>query len=593
MKLLFTLILICCFGITSAQNTVLAKQYFDKGEFEKAKLSYQNLYKQYPGRVDLFMELIKCYQQLEDYLGAETLIREKIAKRDKQYQLYIILGNNYDLLGDQEKATENYEFALSKMEENPNLVYRLGTTFERLSKLRYALRTYQKGLDLNPDLNVHYQIGRLYGELGEVENMYNSFFDMMLTNQNYRPNIERSLSQFVTDDPTNENNILLRKILLKKLQTKPDVLWNDFLSWLFIQQKQYSKAFIQEKAIYQRTEGSLNRLIDLAYLAKDEKEYDSAREILEYVIDRNTNPDVDYNAERTLLQIEAVTLTPKKMTAVEDKFNQLFDTYGRKNTTIGLQLDYARFIAFRKNDPNKAIKDLKNTLKLRINNFQKGEVKIALGDILVFSEQFNQALIYYSQVQKSLKNNVVGQQARFKVAQTSYYKGDFGWAQTQLKVLRSSTTQLIANDAMELSLLISDNSLEDSTQVALKKYAKASLLAFQKKNTEAIDLLNQILTQHKGEAIEDEALLKQASLFEATGQHKKAADNYQLIIDNYSEGILADDAFFGLAELKNEILSEPDKAKELYEKIIFDHQDSIYFVEARKKYRKLRGDAIN
>lgn len=593
MKLFLTLLLTYFFAFTNAQNTVLAKQYFNKGEFEKAKLSYQTLYQQHPGRIDLFMDLIKCYQQLEDYLGAQELIEEKLIKNKKQYQLYILLGNNYDLQGQTEKAEENYQLALSKVEENPNLVYRLGTTFERLSKLRYALKTYEKGLAANPDLRVHYQIGRLYGELGEIENMYNSFFDLMLTNENYRPNIERSLSQFVTDDPSNENNILLRKILLKKLQTKPDVLWNDFLSWLFVQQKQYNKAFTQEKAIYKRTEGNLNRITDLAFLAKESREYDSAKEIFEYIIQNNTNQDVAYTAERALLQIEVETLVEENIPEIDTKFNMLLKLFGKTNTTIGLQMDYARFIAFKKNDPKTATKALKNTLKLRINNFQKGEVKIALGDILVFSEQFNQALIYYSQVQKSLKNNVVGQQARFKVAQTSYFKGDFNWAQTQLKVLRSSTTQLIANDAMELSLLISDNSLEDSTQVALKKYAKASLLAFQEKNVDAINLLNDILLQHKGETIEDEALLKQAHLFEKREEYDKAAANYQKLIDNYSEGILADDAFFGLAELNNGVLSNPEKAKELYEKIIFEYQDSIYFVEARKKYRALRGDVIN
>src|SRR5690606_7738788 len=162
--------------------------------------------------------------------------------------------------------------------------------------------------------------------------------------------------------------------------------------------------------------------------------------------------------------------------------------------------------------PEAAIDMLKKCLDLPLNNFSEAHVKMGLGDILVYDQRFNEALIYFSQIQRDLKNDVLGQDARFKVAQTSFYKGDFDWALTQLKILRGSTSQLIANDAMQLSLLISDNSLEDSTQTALKKYARADFLAYQNKKRDAVDLLEDILQNHKGEKIEDEALLKQAQI---------------------------------------------------------------------------------
>ena len=187
----------------------------------------------------------------------------------------------------------------------------------------------------------------------------------------------------------------------------------------------------------------------------------------------------------------------------------------------------------------------------------------------------------------------MAQEARFKVAKTSYYKGDFEWAQIQLDVLRKSASQLIANDAMELSLMIRDNSLEDSTQTALKKFARADLLALQNKDKEAIAKLDDILTNHKGEKIEDEALLKQAALFEKTKQLEKAEASYNKLIELYPDEIVADDAYFKLAKLYEDKLAQPEKAKDLYEQIIYNFADSIYFVEARKRFRALRGDAIN
>ena len=97
------------------------------------------------------------------------------------------------------------------------------------------------------------------------------------------------------------------------------------------------------------------------------------------------------------------------------------------------------------------------------------------------------------------------------------------------------------------------------------------------------------MTSHKGEKIEDEALLKQAELYEITGFYKKAETNYLKIIELYKDEILADDAYFKLANLYENQLQNPQKAKEYYEQIIFDFADSIYFTQARKRYRILRG----
>jgi tetratricopeptide (TPR) repeat protein len=211
----------------------------------------------------------------------------------------------------------------------------------------------------------------------------------------------------------------------------------------------------------------------------------------------------------------------------------------------------------------------------------------------VFLGKYNKALIYFSQVQTSIKNHPLAQEARFKVAQTSFFKNDFKWAFAQLKVLKASTTQLIANDALDLYLIISDNQPKDSLDTGLQLYASADLLAFQNKNFQAIDTLQKVIVNYKGQKIEDEALYKQASLFAKTDQFDTAIEKYQQIIALDKEGIFVDDALYQIAEIYNSKLNNKEKASENYQKIIFEHPSSIYLVEARKKYRKLRGDNIN
>lgn len=577
-----------------AQEDFLAKQYFNDGEFEKAVVYYEKLVDKNPRRTDYSEGLIACYQQLERYQDAEIFLLEKISESYTFPTFFIELGYNYTLQKQPEKAQEYYQKAIQKIDENPNFGYGLGYRFQKYALLDEAIAAYTKAMALKPELNYDFQLARIYGEQGNIDKMYESYLRLIYEGKTARSNVLRNIDDFLTEESSNENNIKLRRILLQNAQKNPDVLWNELLSWLFVQQNQFNSALAQEKAIFKRNNnGSLDRLQSLGEIALDNKDLDTAIDAFEFMVSNATNPGTKLNAQLSLIDIELINPNSKKLIAIEKQFVKLLDEYGYQNRTLQLQIAYANFLTFRKENPEPAIQMLKKSLKEPLGRFGEAYIKLALGDILVFDQRFNEALIYFSQIQKKLKNDVLGQDARFKVAQTSFYKGDFDWALTQLKVLRGSTSQLIANDAMQLSLLISDNSLEDSTQTALKKYARADLLAYQKKTTAAISSLEDILTNHKGEKIEDEALLKQAKLLEEQNDFEKARFNYQKIIEFYSTDILADDAYFALAKLYENVFDEPDKAQLNYEKIIYNYQDSYFYPQARKNFRKLRGDLIN
>lgn len=581
-----------CLSFSQSDEEQLAADYYKRGEFEKALISYQKLYETQPNNYYYIFHLIKTYQELEQFDAAESLIKSKMAVY-RNPSLIIELGYNYQLQGDMDKANESYEEAISKLEERADYAPLIGRQFEQHSLLDYAIKTYEKGMALDPNLNYNRELANVYGEQGNIEMLFTNYIAYIEFRPEFLNSAKREFSDFISENKDNENNLLLRRLLLKKIQIQPDTYWYEMLSWLFIQEKAYDRAFTQEKALYMRQRESLNRIIELALTALSDRENDLATEIFNYVLENTQNIATILTANQYLLDIETTDASPKDLPKIEDKYNQLFSTYGLSEQTLGLQIAYGNFLAFHLNRSEEASNFLKESLKLNLSPFQQATVKMKLADILVFQEKFNEGLIYYTQIQSNVKNSVLAQEARFKVAKTSYYKGDFEWAESQLKILKSSTSQLIANDALDLKLLISDNKYEDSLHVALKLYAKADLMAFQNKPDEAISLLDKVLTEHKGESIEDQALFKQAELFVQKKQYDKAVSNYESIIAHYSDGILADDAYYHLAELYNNILSEPEKAKALYEKIIFNHQDSIYFVEARKKFRMLRGDAIN
>ncbi|WP_424492974.1 tetratricopeptide repeat protein [Salinimicrobium sp. GXAS 041] len=570
----------------------LAKNYFEQGQYEKSLSSYEKLYAENPHNATYFMGVISSHQQLENFSDAEKLLLERLNNTANAPGLLVELGHNYELQEQDEKAARYYEEAINAIESRPNYAFSIAQSFERYSLLEMAIKAYEKGMSLNPDTNYNIQLARLYGEQGEVEKMFSNYIDLVGTNPAFLPTVRRMYGQFLTEDPNNEANLLFRKLLLKKLRENPDTLYNEMLSGLFMQQKEFKKAFLQEKAIYLRSGGEqIGRIIQLAFMAKEE-DPEAAVEILDFLIEKGPSEELRLQAHQMKLSVLQQESKFQGYDAIEAAYLELFKKYGKGLQTLELQLDFARFLAFKRDEPQQGAEVLNALLEQNLGKFREAAVKMTLADILVLDEMFNQALIYYSQVQKLVENDVMAQNARYKVAQTSYYKGDFKWATTQLDVLKSSTSQLIANDAMELSLLISDNSGEDSLQTALKLFAKADLLAFQNKNQEAIEMLEEILQNHKAEEIEDEALLKQAQLFEETGNLLEAEENYLKIIRLHKNGILGDNAHYRLAELYANDLNEPEKAKEFYEKIVFNYADSIYFVESRRKFRALRGDAV-
>src|SRR5690606_28065250 len=475
----------------NAQEDFLAKQYFQDGAYDKALAFYEKLVEANPRRSDYVQGLVACYQQLERYGDAEALLLEMVGMPHAYPTYFIELGYNYTLSGQGEKAEAQYSKAIEKIGENPNLGHSVGHRFQKYALLDHALQAYARAMELRPELDYNFQMARIYGEKGDIERMFGAYLKLIWEGRTTRANVLREIDNFSTGDPEGENEMLLRRLLLKNAQQQPDILWNELLSWLFVQQKQYASAFGQEKAIHKRSEGgNMDRLGSLGDMAHGDGDLDVAREIFAFMVEEAQDPVTRLDARLQLIDMElAGNPGPKRLEKVAKEFQDLEAEYGRQGQTLQLQMAHANFLCFHRQAPEPAIALLKESLELPMPQVVRAYVKLALGDILVYGKRFNEALILFTQVQKEMKNDVLGQQARYKVAQTSFYKGDFDWALGQLKVLRGSTSQLIANDAMQLSLLISDNSLEDSTRTALGKYARADLLAYQNKQTEAIALL--------------------------------------------------------------------------------------------------------
>ncbi|NHM06562.1 tetratricopeptide repeat protein [Flavobacterium sp. CYK-4] len=588
MRRIACFLLLFCFGIVSSQNEQLAQNYFDKGEFEKAKLSFEELLKTSPYNGFYFQRFIECQQQLQQLDLAEKAIQDRM-KFVHQSSLLIELGYNYQLKKDQPSATKYYEEALATIRKNPNEVYNIAPTFERKSLLQYALNAYELALSIEPKFNFNFAMALLYGQLGNTDMMVEKFLTEAYTNPQSNIMIQNQLTRFMTEDADVNFNESLRKTLILKTQKSTDVFWNDYLSWFYVQQKEYGKAFLQQKAIYKRNPETFSNIVNLAQLAIEEGDQETAKEIFQFVLENTQDLDLKIQAHTYLMQLRIEAATEKDYPAIASQLDLLLKEFGISPYSLSLQILQAHFATFYLKNAERGKTILKAALNLPMGEYQKADVKMELADILLYEEKFNQALIYYSQIENDMKNAVIGHEASLKAAKTSYFKTDFQWAQKQFKELKSASTQLIANDALEYFLLINDNTVADSTQTALKEFAHADYLLYQHKNQAALSKFQSILKSFKGNEIEAVTLYRLGKTYEKLGDNLAALNQYQAIINQHKEGIYIDEAYYFAAEIYNK-QGDIEKAKTYYEQVIFHHQDSIYFTEARKKYRQLRGD---
>ena len=598
MKKLFLHITLFFSLVCFSQNEQLAQYYYDKGDFEKAKISYEELLKEIPLNSQYFLRIIDCSQQLQQFESAEKAIQERFNKYN-QGNLLVELGYNYQLQKNDDKAKVYYEQALERIKKNPNEVYGISNAFEKTGLLEYALKSYKTATELEPNFNFNYQIGLLYGQLSNMEMMISTFLDEAFANPQNSIRIQNQLVRFMVDEGDANFNELLRKALIVRTQKNQDLFWNHYLSWFYVQQKEFEKAFIQEKAIYKRNPESLANIVNLGQLAIEEGNQEAAKEILGFVLENTQDLELIIQANSYLITMKIEKASENDFAAISTELDGLLKQFEISPFTLSLQLIQAHFTAFNLKKPEEGKAIVKRALELQLNDYQVANAKMELADILLFEEKFNQALIYYSQIELDLKNDVMAHEASLKAAKTSYFKTDFAWALKQFKELKSANTQLIANDALEYFLLINDNTVADSTQTALKQFAKGDYLLYQNRNQEAIAQFQLILKNHKGQdsramleqakQIEAVTLLRLGKIYEKKGDFALALSQYQTIIDQHSDGIYIDEALYFSAEIYNK-QSLPEKAKALYEKVLFNHQDSIYFVEARKKFRQLRGD---
>ncbi|RUA11923.1 MAG: hypothetical protein DSY82_02495, partial [Flavobacteriia bacterium] len=331
--------------INFAQKPEVAYSYYRSGEYEKAISLYKVLHEDNRIQYNYFKYLLSSYQQTEDYKSAEELIRRQLKDFPNLFNLYVELGYNYQLQKQNEKAEKEYQKALKIIEKNPNYIYTIGQAFKNNNLLDLAFESYQKAKKLNPKMNVNVQLAQIYAEKGELEKMFNAYLNMIDINERYYPTVQRYIAQFISENPEDENNILFKKLLLKRARNNPKNAYNSLLGWLYMQQKQYDKALIQEKSVFRRDPKNTIKIAEIGKVAFQNNDDKTSEEAFRFILENDPDPRAVLEAEDFLIRIKIhKSKSAQDLNETNKDFEALFEKYGFNSNTINLQLSYADFL---------------------------------------------------------------------------------------------------------------------------------------------------------------------------------------------------------------------------------------------------------
>jgi tetratricopeptide (TPR) repeat protein len=592
--------------ILFAQNSTdeeLAGQYYHNKEFEKALVYYESFYNKSPDLKN-YKAYLDCLLSLQYYDKAEKIIRKQLKQNPQKLSYNVDLGFILNYTKDKEKSQKEYEKILKNLPPNQDIITDVANAFLNRKEISLAIETYKKGRNLlKGTYGFHYELAELYDKISEYENMYEEYLQLYDENSINQTSLQNTLQTSFDNDIEGHKSKILEKILMQRIQKYPDVLYySEMLIWLAIQKKDFEMAYIQNKAIDRRRNEDGYRLYDLAKICMSNGSYDIAIECYKYIIDKGPKNNNYNNAKIELLtalynKISAqVIISEPEIMDLNNKYINTINELGKTSTTATLLKEYAHFLALFLKEYDKATDFLYDIIEMpQVSLRVQSEAKLELGDIMLMKGEIWEATLLYSQVEKAMKEDPIGHLAKLKNAKLSYYIGDFGWAQQQLNVLKAATSKLIANDAMDLSMFISDNIDADSSTAALALYSKADFLSFQNKDDEAIETLDSIKLLYNNQfySLLDDVWMKKAKIYIKKGKIELADSLLSNIVSERGDDLLADDALFMRAELYNNYFKDKTKAMNFYQDLITKYPGSFYVVEARKIYRKLRGDNVN
>lgn len=577
-----------------AKALALAKQYMQQKEYEKAIPVFKSLYDQAPFDKNIYDDYFDALLLAGKYPDAEALVQYMSKIRRDDPVMLLDMAKVYEASGKKKKAEEQYDQALEKVSGEDFRTKQLADAFTAMGNIKYAVKVYERARTMmqNPYMYAT-ELALLYNRQGNTEDAANAMMDQLVIQPNLLDDIKSSLLQIIDGDE--KKLAMVQKQITRRITTQPDnPYWAELLTWMSVQKGDYEGAYQQIVALDKKLKEEGERVVNFSRNALKDGMYAIAMKGFQYVMDKGSSGPMYEDAWDGKIQVLLKQLEAKRpvdqslLTALLKEYKSFLNEYPQYNVSPMLR-DYAKAEARFAQNADTAIILLEQAI-IAPNAKREfiGNCKLDLGDYYVLEGKVWDASLIYSQVDKAFKEDLLGEDARFRNAKLAYYRGDFKWAQSQLSVLKASTTELIANDALYLSVLITENIPADSNMTPLERFAAADLMLFQNKTEASDKLLDSIATAFPKTDLQDDMLLLRAKIAEEEGRNTDAVAFLERILSEFGDDVLGDDAAYRLARLYDDKLKDKTKAMQYYETLITRYPGSTYIQASRERYQKLK-----
>jgi hypothetical protein len=578
-----------------AQSTdeKLAAQFFENQEYDKAQELYKKLYKDNPNSIYLYENYLQTLLALKEEKDAEKTVEKAIKQNPGRISYEVDLGYVYLTFDQKEKSDKYLEKLIKDNIGNQNNVVMLAQSLSRRNMQKWALTAFEQATKKHGILAYYTQLLSLYRQMGNTKDLTDMALEVLQA--------ERETFDFVTRilDVVYENEeasaYLQQRTLLYAQKNPSNQIYDELLLDVFLQQKKYASALRQVTSLDKRNNNQGSRVLDLARLCDQNKEYETAIKAYEYVVGLGTNEPNYLNGQEGLINslylktTNSINPDKAEIAALIDKIQVFVTQNGTSYQTANSLMRLAELHIFYNNSPSAGVAILEKIIETpRLQATFLAQSKLLLGDAYLMLNNVWDAKLMYGQVDKAFAEDALGQEAKFKNAKLSYYQGDFDWAKSQLDILKTATTQLISNNAIELALLIQDNTGLDSTEDAMKEYAAAEFLLYQNQIEKCTQILTMLPFKYPNHTLNDEIYFLKARVQEKQGNYAEANTLYTTIYEKYGEDILADNALYRSAHITLQVLNDAAKAQALFEKLLLNYNSSLFVVDARKMYFGLK-----
>ncbi|MBT7038351.1 MAG: tetratricopeptide repeat protein [Bacteroidetes bacterium] len=589
----FTLFLSSLLFAQDNSTELLAIQYYQNNDFEKASILFEELFEGDPGSEIFYHYYLDCLINLTEFNVAEKMIKKQIKRFPNKNILAVDLGYVYSLMGDERKKKKQYAEVVENVNANPTAVSMLANAFIQRKEFEYAISVFQKGRKLSNDPTAFaFSLAELYKLTGNKELIVDEYINLLYNDERLIQSVQNKLQDEVLDDDFYN---LTKQRLIKEVQNSNYTpVFVNLLSWLYIQKKDFQAAFRQQKALDKRSGNNNAALVSLADICISSNAFDIAESIYQYIMEKGTTTPYYFHSKFGLIEVKYLKITSLPNPAV----SALIDI--EAHYTRYLNTDFFRYIdisekvilrlaeikAIYLNKVSDAIELLNKYIDYpRISKTSQAKMKLSLADYYVLSGDDWESSLLYMQVAKMYKDHPLGHEAKFRNAKLSFYRGDFNWANDQLDVLKASTSELIANDALRLAMLIQDVLGFDSNVVPLKMYARADFFIYKHQYDSASSVLDSLQNHYPNHVLIDEVYFLKGQIAEKIGNYNSAIDYYKKVFSDYPTDLLADLSLYSAALIYENQLADIENAIILYERIILEYPESVFVVDSRKKYR--------